>query len=86
MALHNTKELQKQFPLLTQLIDLKEVCWFNPNVTSLEEGLPYVGLDAKDIDAASQRLKRFAPYIMQSFLKPLAITALLNRLLLTFPR
>ncbi|CAH0529272.1 D-serine dehydratase [Allocatenococcus thiocycli] len=67
MALHNTKELQKQFPLLTQLIDLKEVCWFNPNVTSLEEGLPYVGLDAKDIDAASQRLKRFAPYIMQSF-------------------
>lgn len=67
MALHNTKELQKQFPLLTQLIDLKEVCWFNPNVTSLEEGLPYVGLDAKDIDAASQRLKRFAPYIMQAF-------------------
>jgi len=67
MALHNTKELQKQFPLLTQLIDLKEVCWFNPNVTSLEEGLPYVGLDAEDIDAASQRLKRFAPYIMQAF-------------------
>lgn len=67
MALHNTKELQKQFPLLTQLIDLKEVCWFNPNVTPLEEGLPYVGLDAKDIDAASQRLKRFAPYIMQAF-------------------
>ncbi len=67
MALHNTEELQKQFPLLTQLIDLKEVCWFNPNVTSLEEGLPYVGLDAKDIHAASQRLKRFAPYIMQAF-------------------
>jgi D-serine dehydratase len=67
MALHNTKELQKQFPLLTQLIDLKEVCWFNPNVTPLEEGLPYVGLDAKDIDAASQRLNRFAPYIMKAF-------------------
>ncbi|MCY9877252.1 D-serine ammonia-lyase [Vibrio natriegens] len=67
MALHNTEELQKQFPLLTQLIDLKEVCWFNPNVTPLEEGLPYVGLDAEDIDAASQRLKRFAPYIMKAF-------------------
>lgn len=67
MALHNTKELQKQFPLLTQLIDLKEVCWFNPNVTPLEEGLPYVGLDAEDIDAASQRLNRFAPYIMKAF-------------------
>lgn len=67
MALHNTEELQKQFPLLTQLIDLKEVCWFNPNVTSLEEGLPYVGLDADDIHTASQRLKRFSPYIMKAF-------------------
>ncbi|WMN88384.1 D-serine ammonia-lyase [Vibrio parahaemolyticus] len=67
MALHNTEELQKQFPLLTQLIDLKEICWFNPNVTPLEEGLPYVGLGAEDIHAASQRLNRFAPYIMKAF-------------------
>lgn len=69
MVLHKTdiEALQKQFPLLKKLIDLQEVCWFNPKVTSLKEGLPYVGLDAEDIYAASQRLKRFAPYLMKAF-------------------
>nr|WP_321458813.1 D-serine ammonia-lyase [uncultured Vibrio sp.] len=63
----NTEALIKQFPLLAPLIELKEVCWFNPNITSLAEGLPYVGLDEKDIHAASERLKRFAPYLMKAF-------------------
>ncbi|WP_179885683.1 D-serine ammonia-lyase [Vibrio sp. ES.051] len=59
--------LTKQFPLLEQLIELKEVCWFNPNITSLVEALPYVGLGEKDIQAASERLTRFAPYLEKAF-------------------
>ncbi|BDR13840.1 D-serine ammonia-lyase [Vibrio sp. STUT-A11] len=63
----NTEGLIKQFPLLALLIELKEVSWFNPNLTSIAEGLPYVGLDEEDIHAASERLKRFAPYLMKAF-------------------
>ncbi|MBD1556163.1 D-serine ammonia-lyase [Vibrio sp. S9_S30] len=67
MTLPNHSDLIQQFPLLKKLISLDEVCWFNPNVTSLEEGLPYVGLGLSDIQQASSRLNRFAPYISEVF-------------------
>ena len=49
------------------MVELKEVSWFNPNITSLQEGLPYVGLDNDDIQDASDRLARFAPYMVKAF-------------------
>lgn len=63
----NISQLTTDFPLLKQLIQLDEVCWFNPNSTSLEQGLPYVGLTERDIQDASLRLARFAPYIEKAF-------------------
>ena len=33
-----------QYPLVEDLVALKETTWFNPGTTSLAEGLPYVGL------------------------------------------
>ena len=60
-------QLIAQYPIVKDLIALKEVAWFNPHFTSLVEGLPYVGLDQKDIDDASARLTRFAPYLMKAF-------------------
>jgi len=60
-------QLIAQYPIVKDLIALKEVAWFNPNFTSLVEGLPYVGLKQKDIDDASARLTRFAPYLMKAF-------------------
>lgn len=60
-------KLIEQYPLVQQLIDLKELVWFNPNITTLEEGLPYVGLTAEDVKDASNRLKRFAPYLCKAF-------------------
>ncbi|MEI1559993.1 hypothetical protein, partial [Escherichia coli] len=33
-----------QYPLVKDLVALKETTWFNPGTTSLAEGLPYVGL------------------------------------------
>lgn len=56
-----------QFPLLADLIALKETTWFNPATTSLAEGLPYVGLTAQDVADAHDRLARFAPYLAQAF-------------------
>ncbi|MCY9824817.1 D-serine ammonia-lyase [Vibrio chagasii] len=63
----NLNNLTSDFPLLNKLMALEEVVWFNPNVTTLDQGLPYVGLDEKDIHDASLRLQRFAPYLAIAF-------------------
>ncbi|EOA6573980.1 D-serine ammonia-lyase [Vibrio cholerae] len=63
----NIEQLTEQYPLVKELIELKEVSWFNPSITCLEEGLSYVGLGSEDIQDASQRLKRFAPYLAKAF-------------------
>ncbi|KOO04636.1 D-serine ammonia-lyase [Vibrio nereis] len=67
MNSNNIQQLITDFPLIQKLIDLEEVSWFNPNITSLEEGLPHVGLSKTDIQAASHRLTRFAPYLAKAF-------------------
>ena len=61
------QQLTQKYPLVEQLIALQEVNWFNPNITSLKEALPYVGLSATDIEDASDRLSRFAPYLALVF-------------------
>lgn len=63
----NTDKLVADFPLVTKMIALEELSWFNPNITTLHEGLPYVGLDQANIQDASDRLKRFAPYLVKAF-------------------
>ncbi|SKA05462.1 D-serine dehydratase [Vibrio cincinnatiensis] len=63
----NINQLTEQYPLVKELIELKEISWFNPSITSLEEGLPYVGLGVENIKDASDRLKRFAPYLVKAF-------------------
>ncbi|AQS39249.1 D-serine ammonia-lyase [Shewanella psychrophila] len=59
--------LVNQFPLLADLISLKPLSWFNPEITSFEEALPYVGLTAADVKLASERLLRFASFIERVF-------------------
>lgn len=66
----NTLEIENlvvKFPLVQQLIDLEAVTWFNPNTTTLAEGLPYVGLTQSDVSDAEARLQRFAPYLCLAF-------------------
>ncbi|WP_151805683.1 D-serine ammonia-lyase [Acinetobacter bereziniae] len=67
MDAQHLHQLITQYPIVADLISLKETIWFNPNFTSLAEGLPYVGLTQKDIDDASDRLTRFAPYLMHAY-------------------
>lgn len=54
-------------PLVKKLINLEEVTWFNPQATTVEKGLPYVGLTAQDVADAEARLQRFAPYLCLAF-------------------
>lgn len=63
----NIEKLIADYPLVQELIDLKQVAWFNPGVTTTEAGLPYVGLTLEDVKDAQARLSRFAPYLMKAF-------------------
>ncbi len=60
-------KLIAQYPLLNDLIALQETTWFNPNATTLADGLPWVGLTQADVDDAHARLARFAPYLAKAF-------------------
>ncbi|WP_461602349.1 D-serine ammonia-lyase [Aeromonas rivipollensis] len=63
----DVQQLITHFPLVQSLIALEPVTWFNPNATTLAVGLPYVGLDQRDVADASARLARFAPYMCDAF-------------------
>lgn len=59
--------LVERDPLMADLVALRDVTWFNPDSTTLAEGLPYVGLTQADVQEAEARLRRFAPYLRQVF-------------------
>ncbi|MEX0423715.1 D-serine ammonia-lyase [Providencia rettgeri] len=63
----NVDKLIADYPLVQDLIDLKQIAWFNPKVTTTQAGLPYVGLTIEDVQDAEARLHRFAPYLMKAF-------------------
>lgn len=67
MDSNQIQDLVTHYPIVKDLIELKETVWFNPSFTTLEQGLPYVGLTQADIDDARDRLQRFAPYLMAVF-------------------
>lgn len=73
-----------QYPLVKDLVALKETTWFNPGTTSLAEGLPYVGLTEQDVQDAHARLSRLHPIWQKHFLKLLPLGGLLNQNWLPF--
>ncbi|WP_395489919.1 D-serine ammonia-lyase [Cedecea davisae] len=77
--------LIEKFPLLNDLIALKEVAWFNPATTSLAEGLPYVGLTEEDVKEAHARLARFAPYLAKAFPETAATNGIIESELAAIP-
>ncbi len=54
--MENIQKLIARYPLVEDLVALKETTWFNPGATSLAQGLPYVGLTEQDVNAAHDRL------------------------------
>lgn len=77
--------LAARFPLVNDLIALKETTWLNPRTTSLEEGLPYVGLTQADVDDAHARLARFAPYLAKAFPQTAASGGIIESELVAIP-
>jgi D-serine dehydratase len=79
------QQLCEQHPIVKELIELKETIWFNPNFTTLAEGLPFVGLNQADIEDARDRLARFAPYLMAAFPETAATHGIIESELAAIP-
>ena len=68
MVLNKTlDEWKNAYPLLEDLMDLKEVFWTNPRLKGFEEAHEKVELGQDDVEDAEARLQRFAPYIRKVF-------------------
>lgn len=60
-------EWLEELPLLQQVVEKKEVLWCNPLLQPTAAGLQKTSLTKADVADASQRLKRFAPYLSKAF-------------------
>lgn len=86
MTTIDINKLKNDYPLVRDLVDLKEVVWFNPNVTSTDQGLPYVGLTQNDVMDAQARLQRFAPYLMKAFLETASTEGIIESAVVDIPQ
>ncbi|MBG2811186.1 D-serine ammonia-lyase [Proteus mirabilis] len=86
MTTIDINKLKNDYPLVRDLVDLKEVVWFNPNVTSTDQGLPYVGLTQNDVMDAQARLQRFAPYLMKAFPKTASTEGIIESAVVDIPQ
>ena len=77
--------LTAKFPLVADLIALKELTWLNPRATTLTQGLPYVGLTQDDVNDAHARLSRFAPYLAKAFPETAAAGGIIESELVAIP-
>ena len=83
--MENMQKLIAQYPLVEDLVALKETTWLNPGTTSLAEGLPYVGLTEHDVQDAHARLARFAPYLAKAFPETAATGGIIESELAAIP-
>lgn len=83
--MENMQKLITQYPLVEDLVALKETTWFNPGTTSLAEGLPYVGLTEQDVKGAHARLARFAPYLAKAFPETAATGGMIESEIVAIP-
>ncbi|MCM3710560.1 D-serine ammonia-lyase [Sporosarcina luteola] len=67
--MHKTEKVKwlEKFPLLQQISEKQEVLWRNPMNGDSSTGISRSGITAADVKDASERLKRFAPYIAKVF-------------------
>lgn len=86
MSTPNIPHLLNAFPLLHDLIALRETQWFNPAVTTLNDGLPWVGLTHQDVEQAEARLQRFAPWIQRMFPETTASGGIIESPCIAIPR
>lgn len=63
----DVEQLQKQFPLVKDLREGKEILWINPDRIPFAEAEKSLELTMEDVLDAEARLERFAPFIVKCF-------------------
>ena len=63
----DVEQLQKQFPLVRDLREGKEILWINPDRIPFAEAEKSLELTMEDVLDAEARLERFAPFIVKCF-------------------
>lgn len=63
----NKQELIEKIPALKDVVDLKPTVWINPKKKTDEEAWDDIDLTVEDIHEADERLRRFAPLLMEYF-------------------
>ena len=85
MTTRTVSEWEIEFPIIKQLRSYTPLYWSNPKSTTLEQGLPYVGLDHQDIQQASDRLTRFASYLVKAFPETASTKGIIESPLVAIP-
>ncbi len=61
------RQWEEEFPVVGDLVKLKETFWINPKKVGTEEALKQCSLSLADVKEAEARLQRFAPFIAKAF-------------------
>lgn len=76
----------KEFPIINDLIDLKETMWINQKKISCDEAIKNSAITMEDVLDASNRLERFAPYLSLVFPETSAMNGIIESPLVEIPR
>ncbi|MFC5601850.1 D-serine ammonia-lyase [Sporosarcina koreensis] len=76
----------EKLPLLKKIIEKQEVLWRNPLNSDSATGIAQSGITAADVKEASDRLKRFAPYIANVFPETAATNGIIESPITAIPK
>ncbi|MGN7386140.1 D-serine ammonia-lyase [Sporosarcina sp. SAFN-015] len=76
----------EKLPLLQKIIEKQEVLWRNPLNGDSAFGITQTGITEADVKDASDRLKRFAPYIAKVFPETLAANGIIESPITRIPK
>lgn len=79
------QQLQKDFPVVGELMALRETFWCNPGLQRTDAALAAAGLTRADVEDAAARLARFAPYIRTVFPETAAAGGIIESPLVPIP-
>ena len=72
-------------PLIEKVMKLEEILWLNPLIESAATGLSKIIVTAEEVEDASNRLQRFAPYIVSVFPETKAFKGIIESPLTSIP-
>ena len=77
---------KQRFPIIGDICALRETCWRNPGKEAFSQAISHCPLSRLDVEDASRRLERFAPFFAAAFPETAPMTGILESPLRAIPR